>query len=267
MLKNPDTEASLAQKFQASEPCHFLCLDNILDEDFVARLVNSYPSYSQASKLGRGFNNVNESMKLQVTDWENFPDAVRDLCDLLSGTEFIAQLSRITGIDDLLWDSALFGGGMQFMNPGGYLDVHVDFNQLPDQKLFRRVNLIIYLNSSWQAGWGGLTEIWDRDVKKCCHAIEPKPGRCLLFETTDTSFHGVSEVRSPGITRQTFSAYYYTKEPRDSSKINYRDTIFRARPDEYFKGLVQMPAERVSRQIYRFLSMTKRLIRKFLPRT
>jgi hypothetical protein len=66
-----------------------------------------------------------------------------------------------------------------------------------------------------------------------------------VFETTKTSFHGVEKVSCPPEhQRQSFAAYYYTKEPPPGWDGTHWTTIFRPRPDEQVRGKVLMPAER-----------------------
>ena len=43
---------------------------------------------------------------------------------------------------------------MHLTGPGGRLDVHVDFNFLPERKLHRRLNLLFYLNPVWEEASG-----------------------------------------------------------------------------------------------------------------
>ena len=43
--------------------------------------------------------------------------------------------------------------------------------------------------------------------------------------------------------RRSFAAYYYTKEPPPGWDGVKRSTVFRARPNEYWKGQVAMPVE------------------------
>lgn len=123
-------------------------------------------------------------------------------------------------------------------------------NVLPAQGLFRRLNILIYLNPEWDARWAGQLELWDRDVQRCLHSVAPIHNRCVVFGTTDFSFHGVAAVRCPpGFARKSFAAYYYTREaPRDSVGER-RETLFVARPNEYMKRHVLMPAVTARRSL------------------
>ena len=73
---------------------------------------------------------------------------------------------------------------------GGYLNIHADFNQHPQMKLDRRLNILIYLNHNWKEDNGGHLELWDKNMKKCEKKILPIFNRMVIFITTDFSYHG-----------------------------------------------------------------------------
>ena len=118
-------------------------------------------------------------------------------------------------------------------------------------KLHRRLNILIYFNKDWKPDWGGNIELWDADVKKCHHSFSPVFNRCVVFETNEISYHGVTAVKCPeGMSRKSFAAYYYTKEaPKHWTGVSH-STIFKARPDEVLKGNVMMPLENAKRRLH-----------------
>ena len=157
-----------------------------------ARCPASYPTFEQALGQGFAFNFVNEQRKVQISDAAKFADPVRRLNDAISSPKFLADLEHVTGIPRLMADEKLGGGGMHLTGSGGRLDVHVDFNLIEERQLFRRLNILIYLNTEWKDEWGGQIELWDSDVKVCHLSSLPVLNRCLIFETSDISYHGVS---------------------------------------------------------------------------
>jgi len=137
---------------------------------------------------------------------------------------------------------------MHVTGPHGRLDVHVDFNLFGE--LYRRVNLLLYLNPEWREDWGGQIELWDAEVRHCGLRLTPDLGRCLIFEASDISFHGVAPLKCPpDVVRRSFAAYYYTREPPPAGIRNVHGTVFRARPDERLRQLVLMPAEQAQRAV------------------
>lgn len=253
---------ALREQYRTSEPFPFVLIDDFLDPEFAERAAASYPTYEDALQKGFSFDFVNEKGKIQITDPNDFPDPVSELHAAISSPEFLAQVSAFSGVENLLADSELLGAGMHVTGPQGRLDVHVDFNYVEDRKLHRRLNILIYLNPEWHASWGGEVELWDRLVKRRHHALSPKLGRCVIFETSQRSFHGVSAVTCPEHqVRRSFAAYYYTEQAPKGWDGRSHSTIFRARPDERFRGYVQMPVERAQRAVQERIRGVKRRIK------
>ena len=240
----------LRRQFDAAQPFRHLCIDEFLDRELALEVAAAYPDFETAFARGLSFDYVNERKKVQLCDSREFPEPVRRLHAAISSQEFRDLLARVTGIPDLLADPALVGGGMHVTGPHGRLDVHVDFNYVEDRKIHRRLNILIYLNPEWHADWGGEVELWDRDVRRCYVQLKPRLGRCVIFETSDISFHGVTAATCPeGFARKSFAAYYYTKEAPPRWDGTAHSTIFRARPDERLRGYVLMPAEKLQRAV------------------
>jgi len=189
---------------------------------------------------------------------------VQELKAALASPQFLSDLSYITGIDDLLADSQLVGGGMHLTGPGGRLDVHVDFNYLRERQLHRRLNILVYLNAKWEEAWGGHVELWDRDVKTCAHRFLPIANRCVVFETNDISYHGVAPITDKQAVRLSFAGYYYTREAPPHWKGVEHSTIFRARPDEKLREYVLMPIERARRVANQGVSMAARKLKRWI---
>jgi hypothetical protein len=245
VLRPLDREDLKAQ-WRLGKPYPFFVVDELLEADAAREIAAAYPSFDQALALGFAFSKVNERRKVQVTDAARFPDPVRRLHEALAGKEMLAALEEVTGVPKLLADGALRGGGMHITSASGRLDVHADFNVLDGEpRMFRRLNILVYLNERWDPAWGGALELWNRDVSRCERAVTPKLGRCVVFETSSTSFHGVTEVRCPDdVQRQSFAAYYYTREAPTGWDGKVHSTVFKARPDEKVRKYVLMPAER-----------------------
>jgi Rps23 Pro-64 3,4-dihydroxylase Tpa1-like proline 4-hydroxylase len=83
--------------------------------------------------------------------------------EVVHSPQFVALIEKLTGISPLYADPDLNGGGLHESFPGGYLNVHVDFNFHPKTAQLRRLNLILYLNEEWEAAWNGCLELWDTD--------------------------------------------------------------------------------------------------------
>ena len=264
MIHKHDWEA-LGQKFRAAKPFPNICIDNFLDTNFALEIARSFPSYSEAKSQGRAFDKVNEREKVQITNSELFPSAISRLHKLLASNEFISAMEEISGIKNLKFDDKFAGGGMHMTNRSGILDVHVDFNRLDALGLYRRLNILIYFNEEWQESWGGNIELWDKNVSKCEKSISPKLNRCLIFETSEHSFHGVTAVRSPeGIPRKSFAIYLYNEVSDSDFNTRSHSTIFRARPEEKLKKYVTMPAETLLQNLKKYNNRLKSIVKKHI---
>lgn len=259
---NPIDRDALRERVRAARPFPHFCIDDFLDAEFAERARASFPSLEEAEKVGRKFTAVNERGKIQITDASVFPGPIAELNQALADDAFRGLLSHVFDIPDLLADAELVGGGIHETGPRGHLDVHVDFNYIPERRLHRRLNILVYFNKGWRPEWGGDIELWDRDVKVREQALAPIFNRCVVFATNAISYHGVDAVKCPeGESRKSFAAYYYTAEPPAGWDGRAHSTIFKARPDEVLKGNVLMPMEKAKRRVLATLRGLKKSIR------
>jgi hypothetical protein len=265
MIRELDIE-SLKKQFDSAKPFRHVVLENFLEPEFAREVAASYPPYQQSVALGDQFQAVNEKLKVQITDGTKFPAPVKRLAEALASKAFTDTLAEMSGIKDLLWDDGFAGGGMHQTARSGRLDVHVDFNWLQEKNLYRRLNLLLYLNPEWDSAWGGDVELWDQDVKVRHQSVSPKLNRCLIFETSEISYHGVTPVHCPpGVSRQSFAVYYYTKNPPAHAAASH-STIFRARPDERIRKHILMPAERLQRRALGAVRSARQRVKRFIGR-
>jgi Rps23 Pro-64 3,4-dihydroxylase Tpa1-like proline 4-hydroxylase len=133
-----------------------------------------------------------------------------------------AMVEEATGISGLFADPDLFGSGLHCIPAGGFLKMHVDFNGHP-KGWHRRANVLIYLNETWRPEWGGQLQLGLGDKAK---RIDPIGGRCVIFETNDTTWHGHPEpLQCPDdVQRRSLALYFYTREP---PKGELHTTIYR----------------------------------------
>lgn len=245
MLLPLDRE-KLRLEFASATPFPYIKIDNLLMPEAAKEAAASYPDFETALEQGKTFATVNERKKIQITNSALFPKPVAQLNQLLSSPSFLEDISFITGIPNLLSDEELIGGGIHMTGPGGKLDVHVDFNFIAERQLYRRLNLLLYLNARWETSWGGQFQLWDKDVKICSATFDPVLNRCIIFETSDISYHGVVPVGlAAGGPRKSFAAYYYTREAPPHWTGQEHSTVFVARPDERYKKYVLMPYEKM----------------------
>lgn len=224
---------ALAERFAAASPFPNIVLDDFLPPEMALAAARAYPDYNGARAIGREFRKKRENYKVGIFDPALFPPEVAAVNDIFASHDFLSFLEDLSGIDRLLADPDLVGGGMHLTRAGGRLDVHVDFNYRRDRQWHRRLNLLYYLNEEWPSEWGGQLELWNETVERCDRVVEPRFNRLVLFETSETSYHGVRPITTDArAARKSFAAYYYTEEAPHGWTGEAHPTQFRERPGE-----------------------------------
>lgn len=222
-----------AAAFAQAKPFRHVVIDDFLSPDYAARLLADFPPFergnarNEAGELG-GKSTVERVRELGA------PYAALD--DLIQSRVFLDFVGRLTGIPDLLYDPFYFGGGTHENREGQDLDAHVDFNRHPVERWHRRLNLIVYLNREWQDDWGGSLELHSdpRSADDRVSLVTPLYNRCVIFETTEWSWHGFSRIALPEshkhLTRKSVALYFYTRERPEEELAGTHSTIYVDRP-------------------------------------
>ena len=132
--------------------------------------------------------------------------------NVVHSAAFLHLLSEITGIQNLLPDPYLLGGGYAAMRRGDYFNVHSDRSVAYDTGLTRRLAMIVFLNKEWLPQYHGQLELWNPDAKTCEVFIEPSFNKTALFEVAFPNYHGVPIPLECPVdrSRQSFILYYHT---------------------------------------------------------
>jgi hypothetical protein len=218
----------LHDRYASAEPFPHIVVDDFLDPDAAKLASAEFPSGDPEGWLH--FVHVNER-KFSNTEPESWGRTLQSALAELNSPRFLKFLSALTGIEDLIADETLEGGGLHRSVKGGYLNIHADFTVHPRHRHWRRrVNLLLYLNEDWPAEYGGDLEFWSTDMKRCVTTTAPVGNRAVIFTTNADSYHGHPEpLRCPdGVSRRSLALYYFTEEdaPLDLS------TNYRARPGD-----------------------------------
>ncbi len=169
---------------------------------------------------------VNQPRKQGIGDASRLVGADKFLLDILSvfnSYTVVTFLELLTGIDRLIVDHTYLGGGLHQTLPGGKLNIHTDFTIHRSLGVYRRINLLLFLNKNWKPEYGGALELWNEDMTHRVHEIQPIFNRCVIFNTSTSSNHGQpTPLACPmDMTRKSIALYYYTSIPepgREESK-------------------------------------------------
>lgn len=140
-------------------------------------------------------------------------------------------MGQLIGVENLLPDPSLEGGGLHQSGRGGFLNVHADFTVHPhNRNLQRRANILVYLNPEWDPDYGGALELWNKDMSACVEKVDPIANRVLIFSTEQDSFHGHPDPMTcpEGVARRSLALYYFSLE--DDPLV--RSTEYKPRPGD-----------------------------------
>lgn len=224
----------LAPHYQSATPFPHVVIDQLLPDTVAHDLAARFPAPNFAGFQRR--DNDHQQFKqgrLQESYFAGIDPIARHMLLLFNDHVFLDFLEKLTGIKGLIADPHFFGGAFHQILPGGKLDIHADFNRDERRQLDRRINVLLYLNPDWQDDWGGHLELWQPDMSACAHKIAPLLNRCVIFNTTDSSYHGHPEPLAcpPERTRNSLAFYYYTNGRDDGAggEGQFR-TLWQARP-------------------------------------
>lgn len=219
--------AEFYERYVAAEPFPHIVLDDFLAEQLADLCLSEFP---QRPSAGAGYARQQENKKLEFKP-ETLSPSLRALFYSFNSIPFVEFLENLTGIKGLIPDPYFAGAGLHEVANGGHLNIHADFNHHAPLNLERRINVLIYLNRDWKEEYGGCFEIWDRAMSRRCLRVVPQFNRCVIFNTSSTSFHGNPEpVNHPmGVSRRAIALYYYTAT-WDKSRREHT-TQFKVRPD------------------------------------
>jgi len=199
----------LSTSYGSATPFPHVIIDDFLEDWVLDEVLREFPTPDEIS--WRRYKTPTES-KLASKWGHQLGPFTRHVLSQFNSSAMCDFLEKLTGIGGIIPDPYFVGGGLHQIESGGFLKVHVDFNRHKRLRLDRRLNLLLYLNRDWQDEYGGNLEIWDKDMRVLCHSVRPDFNRCVIFNTTSTSYHGHPRpLTSPkGVTRKSMALYYYT---------------------------------------------------------
>ncbi len=180
-----------------------MILDDFEDEATLREIVKQWPKEGWKSH-----EHEKSKSKKSMGYLHHMPKIAIELLLKLNNQATLNYLSRAFN-RDLIPDpwitmqAHLFGGGLHEIGTDGFLGMHVDYNWHPT-KVYRRLNLLLYLND-WKEGDGGELVIGEE-------IIQPIFNRCVVFETTETSWHGHPNPWKGKDSRKSLAVYYYSAQ-------------------------------------------------------
>jgi hypothetical protein len=237
--------ADKAAAYAAADPFPHAVFDDVLFPEVFARAAAEFPA--KDDEFWKGYLHVNET-KYSNTLPDSWGPTLQAVAREFCSPRFVQYLKDLTGIDDLIPDWSMDGGGLHQTLRGGHLNIHADFSTHHEHEHWaRRVNILLYLNEEWPDEWGGKLELWDSEMKECRARVTPAGNRMLVFSTAADTFHGHPDGLTcpPDQARRSMALYYFTEE----ENAVRRSTNYRARPDDGLKK-VAISADRMALDLY-----------------
>jgi hypothetical protein len=189
--------------------------------------------------------------KYSCSNIEAIPEPFAGLIHELSSPTFLRGLEQLTGIKKLIPDPYLKGGGLHLSGPGGVLAPHTDFHLYEPLALYRRINVLVYLNEDWDESYGGCLELGP--VGATPKVVVPGWGTVMVFTTDNRSIHGFPKPIVEGRWRRSIALYYYTAE---ETREFQGDTTTHWREHGAQSGVVR----KARLGLYRMLNQTSKAI-------
>jgi hypothetical protein len=221
-------------EFLDAQPFKHVVIENFFEEGFARRLLDEFPQFDLALARNEGGTTGGKAVHTNI---RAISPAYQQLYDTIAAEPFLAFVSRLSGISDVILDPKMFGGGTHENLHGQELDPHVDFNFDEARQLHRRLNLIVYLNPEWRDEWGGTLEIHSNPRYPEQNQIRGYASlfnRCVMFETNEYSWHGFPRINLPEnkrhLSRKSISIYLYTKTRPAEEIAPLHGTFYVQRP-------------------------------------
>jgi Rps23 Pro-64 3,4-dihydroxylase Tpa1-like proline 4-hydroxylase len=226
---NLDLSKKMKTQYSLGYPFPHIIIDDFLPEILLDK---SFKELTEFEYFGCDPNNWEVQVNKFFSPWcdENIQEidkhapVTKSILEYLNSKEVLVFLEELTGIPNLIPDDTLYGGGIHKINSGGRLSIHSDYSVHPTSGLYRRINLLVYLNRDWEKSWGGSLQLWEKDMSKCVQDILPTFNRAVIFNTEQDAFHGHPHPLSTpsDVSRYSFALYYFTKEKPETE--NFMET-------------------------------------------
>ena len=223
---NLDLSKQLSSQYCEAKPFPHIVIDKFLPETILDSVLDEFNKNENW-----WYDKVKWTEPYQVNKFywphdietaNNMPNdlpTISALVNYLNSPVMLKYLEELTGINNLISDELLMGGGLHKITSGGKLAIHKDYNVHPVKKMYRRLNLLIYLNKDWKTEWEGNLELWDKDHTKLEVSVEPLFNRAVIFTISEDSLHGhpVPLNTPENVSRNSIALYYFTEvNPSDN---------------------------------------------------
>lgn len=216
-LLQPDGIEDMKRRFLEAKPYPHLVIEGLFNPTLLELIHAEFDMLDP--QQWRAFKDAQHNFG-RVREGARWGPASQLYFNLVNSGLFVNVLSAITGVDALISDPYLAGGGLHETKAGGKFEMHTDFNKHIRTMLDHELILLTYLNKDWEPAYQGALELWDIDTRQCVQSVLPTFGRTILIKHSGRSLHGHPHPLTPppGRTRRSVASSYYTnRHPNDFS--------------------------------------------------
>ena len=230
---NKELALSLNDTYLKAYPYPHVSIDNFIDKEDIKECVSEMGLFNSW-----GFDPSEYSAQYQQKNffypWDQGSEEIKETLSrhaptcwkylqYFNSSDFLSILEDLTGIKNLIPDNDFVGGGFHRIESGGRLSIHSDYNLHVSKKIYRRINLLVYLNEEWEEEWGGSLQLWKKDMSELITEFYPYAGKAIIFNTNDDSLHGHPHpLNTPiGKNRLSFALYYFTEDRPENEKSDH----------------------------------------------
>ena len=186
-------------------PFPYISENGLFSESVLDEVLNCFPANSD--KHWRRYSESHEAGKMEMSDPRGWPNLISQVLDMMTSEDMAALVGESFGIPDLV--GSTYGGGLHCSPRGARLAMHTDFTHHPDTGLFRRINMLLFLNRGWEEDHGGGLYLGD-DMEVL---IPPVFNQLGCFATSGISSHGHPVPWNADEPRRSLAVYFYSPEP------------------------------------------------------
>lgn len=214
----------LAMEYQGSTGRVRTCfVDDLLPDSALQEFSGALPPLSEMTRL----RSLGER-KFVSASLDRLAPALRKLTMAFSHPIVTLAIAPIIGAAMLVPDGNFYNGGVTIMAPGDFMRPHLDNSHDKAGQRVRKVVMLYYFSPVWRSEYGGHLAVWDDVVAGEARGIKYRPNRLVLIETSEASWHSISEIVGP-YPRVNLTTYLY--DPAATSQP-VRLTRFKAWPKE-----------------------------------
>ena len=199
---------ALAGAYASAEPFSHVVIPDMISAA-PTDVLSSFPQLD--APCWRHLTDAYQRGKMTLSNIELIPDLLASMLRELMEPAALKFVERISCISGLLTDPYFQGGGLLCSGPGGVMAPHTDSHVYERLGVYRRLNLLVYLNPEWGEADGGCLELYKPgDASAPGKTIVPSWGTMVLFCSDARSVHGFAKPIAPGRVRRALAVYYYT---------------------------------------------------------